>query len=71
MVSGAEDLPGAAGVVLAIEADGAWAQVRGERWRVRSDAPLSPGQRVRVLALHGLTLEVRPEADSVPQGAAP
>jgi membrane-bound serine protease (ClpP class) len=71
VVSGAEDMVGAAGVVLASESEDAWAQVRGERWRVRSDAPLRPGQRVRVLALHGLTLEVRAEADSVPQGAAP
>jgi membrane-bound serine protease (ClpP class) len=68
VVSGAEDMVGAAGVVLAIEADGAWAQVRGERWRVRGESPLRPGQRVRVLALHGLTLEVRAEPETVPLG---
>ncbi|MDB5860095.1 MAG: hypothetical protein JWQ76_3784 [Ramlibacter sp.] len=68
VVSGAEDLVGAAGVVLAIETDGAWAQVRGERWLVRGDVPLRVGQRVRVLALHGLTLEVRAEAESIPLG---
>jgi len=48
-----------------VEADGAtWALVHGERWKVTSPDPLAPGQRVRVLALHGLTLEVRALADS-------
>jgi len=39
-----------------------WAEVRGERWQVRSDTALRPGQRVRVEALHDLMLQVRPEA---------
>ncbi|MBK5207120.1 MAG: NfeD family protein, partial [Polaromonas sp.] len=33
-----------------------------ERWKVHSPDALAPGQRVRVLALHGLVLEVRAEA---------
>lgn len=32
--------------------------VRGELWRARSDGPLAPGERVRVNAVDGLTLEV-------------
>ena len=60
VVSGAEDMVGATGVVLASDGKGAWAEVRGERWRVTSNETLAPGQRVRVLALRGLTLEVAP-----------
>ena len=61
VVSGAEELPGAAGVVSDVDGAAAWALVHGERWRVHSDVPLQPGQAVRVTALHGLTLEVVPE----------
>ncbi|HEU0203266.1 MAG TPA: NfeD family protein, partial [Burkholderiaceae bacterium] len=32
--------------------------VHGERWKVRSSAPLAVGDKVRVRALDGLTLEV-------------
>ncbi|GLZ88474.1 hypothetical protein Pres01_45250 [Metapseudomonas resinovorans] len=35
-----------------------WVQLQGERWQVRSDAPLRSGQRVRVLARKGLLLDV-------------
>jgi membrane-bound serine protease (ClpP class) len=62
--TGREQMTGATGVVLEGGAAGAtWARVPGERWRVRSAAALVPGQRVRVLALHGLTLDVAPDPD--------
>jgi len=64
VVSGAEEMVGASGVVLPAEPAGGWAEVRGERWRVTSAEPLRAGQRVRVQALRGLTLEVRPEPES-------
>jgi membrane protein implicated in regulation of membrane protease activity len=32
--------------------------VRGELWRARSDESLRPGDKVRVAALDGLTLDV-------------
>jgi len=35
--------------------------VGGELWKARSAEPLTPGSRARVLAVHGLTLEVAPE----------
>ncbi|MEW5882417.1 MAG: nodulation protein NfeD [Pseudomonadota bacterium] len=56
VVSGRESMVGATGRVVAVDADGAWAEVQGERWRVRADAPLAPGDRVRVTAVDGLTL---------------
>ncbi len=60
VVSGAEDLVGALGEVLEVAHGQAWARVHGERWQVRSDVRLHTGQRVRVLALQGLVLEVQP-----------
>lgn len=60
VVSGAEDLVDAQGEVLEVVQGQAWARVHGERWQVRSDARLHTGQRVRVLALKGLVLDVQP-----------
>jgi membrane-bound serine protease (ClpP class) len=40
-------------------------QVSGERWRATSAAPLSPGQRVRVVDRHNLILSVEPEASAL------
>lgn len=60
VVSGAENLMDAQGEVLEVVQGQAWARVHGERWQVRSDARLHTGQRVRVLALKGLVLDVQP-----------
>jgi membrane protein implicated in regulation of membrane protease activity len=54
---GVEALIGAETVV---NEDG-WVRVQGELWRQRGGAP---GQRVRVRAVDGLTLEVDPEGPS-------
>jgi membrane-bound serine protease (ClpP class) len=62
VVSGREELAGADGQVVEVHGDEAWAMVRGERWRVRADSPLAPGQPVRVVALNGLTLDVTPSS---------
>ncbi len=61
VVAGREELVGAAGEVVEATADETWARVHGEIWRVRADGPLAPGARVRVQAVDGLTLIVRPE----------
>lgn len=72
VVSGREDMLGAAGQVLEVSDGEAWVQVRGERWAVTSDGPLRSGQRVSVCGLKGLTLQVRPEPDRTdPQGERP
>lgn len=63
VVSGAEHIIGAPGVVLEdMQAQG-WARVQGESWRVVSTTPLARGQKVRVVAIRGLTLDVRPETE--------
>jgi len=60
IVSGREELIGSDGELLEVDAQEGYAQVHGERWRVTSDVPLALGQRVRVTAVHGLTLHVTP-----------
>ena len=64
VVSGPEEMIGATGEVEIVDGEQAWARVHGESWLVRAATPLTPGQRVRVRAMHGLTLEVRPIDDS-------
>jgi membrane-bound serine protease (ClpP class) len=68
VVSGREELVGSEGVVLAQGDSGTWAEVHGERWKVTSSDALRPGQPVRVIGMHGLTLEVRAESTQVTQG---
>lgn len=64
VLGGREGLTGASGEVMEVSEGEIWAQVQGERWRVTSQQPLASGQRVRVLGLRGLTLEVRAMTDA-------
>ncbi len=61
VVSGREELIGAAGEVIGDFDREGWARVHSETWRVRSSTPLRTGERVRVAAIDGLTLEVVPD----------
>jgi membrane-bound serine protease (ClpP class) len=63
VVSGSEQLVGEAGEVLE-DFDGGrgWARIHGETWRIESAQPLTRGQRIRVVRMDGLALEVAPEA---------
>jgi membrane-bound serine protease (ClpP class) len=61
VVSGKEEMVGAVGTVLAADAGEVWAQIHGERWRVRGTEPLAPGDQVCVTGVDGLTLEVQRE----------
>jgi membrane-bound serine protease (ClpP class) len=69
IVSGRESLIGLPGQVLQVSDGEAWAEVLGERWKVTSSQPLAPGQRVRVLGLRGLTLEVQADTPSDAKGS--
>jgi len=60
VVSGREELVGAPGEALEDIAGEGWARVHGERWRVRTRVPLKRGQVMRVAAIDGLVLEVKP-----------
>jgi membrane-bound serine protease (ClpP class) len=71
VVSGREELVGSTGEVVKVEGRETWAQVHGELWKVASQAPLAPGQRVRVVSVDGLELNVVPEtAAAHPEPAA-
>lgn len=60
VVSGHEELIGAAGEIVQSGPIENWARIHGELWRVKSASPLTTGQQVRVTAMQGLTLTVRP-----------
>jgi len=72
VVSGTRRMIGAVGEIIEFGAGEGWAIVAGERWRVRAGMPLHPGQRIRIAAVEGLTLEVSPSPEVVPisQGAS-
>ncbi len=62
VVSGREELIGDIGEVQE-DFDGkeGWARVHGETWRIKSKQPMRRGQRVRVVRMDGLILDVEPE----------
>jgi membrane-bound serine protease (ClpP class) len=60
VVTGAEEMIGAAGEILGDMEQEGWAHIHGEQWRVRSTVPLKRGSRVRVRARHDLVLDVEP-----------
>jgi membrane-bound serine protease (ClpP class) len=64
VVIGEQELIGAVAEVVEATADGGWARIHGENWRVVSSTPLRPGQKVRVLARKGLVLEVAPAGNN-------
>jgi len=58
VVTGREQMIGAAGEALEdFEVEG-WARVHGESWRVRAAGPVRRGERLRVTAMQGLILTV-------------
>lgn len=69
VVSGPDTLIGTSGRVLRVGDGEVWAEILGERWRVRCAAPLAAGQAVRVVGVHGLTLDVQPESEAIQKGA--
>ena len=61
VVTGDGELIGTLTRVTGVEADSpgnGWVQLHGEHWKVRGTAPLQVGQQVRVVARHGLQLDV-------------
>ena len=58
VVSGAEELVGATGAVMADDPGRVW--IHSESWLARAPRPLRPGEPVRVTRREGLTLWVQP-----------
>lgn len=59
--SGIEEWVGAEGEMLESANALGWAKIRGETWRVHTASPLPTGQRIRVIAVRDLLLEVAPQ----------
>jgi len=64
VVSGAEQLLGSEAVVINDFENNGEVFVHSEAWSAQSDKPLSKGQRVRVIGMNGLILEVEPMESS-------
>lgn len=58
VVSGREEMLGLEGVVTMVSPSLAYADVRGESWRIRSRDSVAVGDTVRVTEMDGLTLQV-------------
>jgi len=56
---GADAVRGREGVVDGWDGKEGWVIIEGERWRARSDRPLEPGDRVRVVDVDGLVVVVK------------
>ncbi|MFO7579159.1 MAG: nodulation protein NfeD [Nitrosomonas halophila] len=60
VVSGSEELLHSMGEVVEDFEHEGWIRVHGELWRARAHTPLSSKQKVKVTAVDGLMLEVKP-----------
>lgn len=69
VVSGREAMIGLEGMVVDWEDHHGHVFVHGERWKAMADRPLSPGDRIEVMAVDALQLSVRP-LDSEPSAGA-
>ena len=60
VATGAEAMAGETAVVVERCDPEGTVRVRGEIWRARCEAGATPGERVRIASVDGLTLEVSP-----------
>lgn len=66
VVTGAEELIGATGLIISdFESNGVM-RIHGEQWQVRSDAPMREGDAARVVNREGLILQVEPVREDPP-----
>lgn len=62
VVSGSEELIGSTGEVLESVENYGRVRVHSESWQAKSQVPILPGQKIRVIGIEGLTLIVEPES---------
>ena len=62
VATGQEEMIGSPGRVLEWHGRDGRVRVHGEVWRAQGPEGLAPDQTIRVEAINGLTVEVRPEA---------
>ncbi|MEM9627105.1 MAG: nodulation protein NfeD [Pseudomonadota bacterium] len=63
VLSGPEELVGASATVMMWQGAEGRVSMRGTTWAARSTGVLKSGQRVRVVAVEGLTVDVEPESE--------
>jgi len=63
IVSGPEHMIGDSAEVIDWQGHLGRVRVQGEIWKARATEDLSPGRRVRVVRIEGLTLVVQPDAN--------
>jgi membrane-bound serine protease (ClpP class) len=68
VVQGAQSLVGASGELVEYAGGRGWALVHGEHWKVRGDAAMPAGTRVRVTGIHGTTLDVAEDREGLRPG---
>ncbi len=61
VLAGAEEMVNSVATVISWEKDAGRVRMRGTSWAARSDTALSRGQKVRVTAVDGLTVDVEPD----------
>ncbi|MGI9452765.1 MAG: NfeD family protein, partial [Geminicoccaceae bacterium] len=61
VLAGAEEMIDSVATVISWKDDAGRVRLRGTSWAARSDAALSRGQKVRITAIDGLTVDVEPE----------
>ncbi|MFN3937349.1 MAG: NfeD family protein [Gemmobacter sp.] len=71
VTTGAEELVGLSAEVRDWRGTRGHVCVHGERWKAEADAPLRPGERVRVTGIEGLTLRVAPGGETLRAAGQP
>lgn len=67
IVTGTEEMLSEVGVVEHDFNDKGWIKIHGEIWKARSTQPLKAGQKVKVVAVNDLDLDVIPVVDDKPK----
>lgn len=65
VVTGSEQMQGSIGETLEDFDHEGWVRVHGEQWRARTRSPLKARQKIKVISMHGLLLEVEPCNDTL------
>ncbi len=68
IVSGREAMVNSIGYVIADFHNEGHVRIEGESWQASSETPLQQGQRIKVVAISGLTLKVAPLAQGTQKG---
>jgi membrane-bound serine protease (ClpP class) len=69
VVSGSEELIGSTGEVIEAVENYGRVSVHSENWQAKSQAPITLGQKIRVIGIEGLTLIIEPESSTTEESS--